>query len=274
MQLQRILPAAPLRAYISAYEVIRGKDRATGVPPQLSSGVAFLWGDAQIVQAGNAVRLPPRYLIPVNQQPFDTASLSANTVVGVKFHPGKFYAFFGWPQDMFDDQTVELDLTPLGKEFSLLHEALDEAPSLKLQIALLNQFFLRRMPADITGSILPQQVLQRIYRTADLNLIHSKLRSLKASPRHLRRTFKTATGLSIQRFIRIYRFYQAYYRLLHGKFDSFADLAYSCGYFDQAHLDHDFKHFTGRSPSVFYAAHTPLIRALAWQGTDSQSSRK
>jgi AraC-like DNA-binding protein len=38
-----------------------------------------------------------------------------------------------------------------------------------------------------------------------------------------------------------------------------AEIALNCGYYDQAHFNHDFRAFSGINPSTYLAAHTPHL---------------
>ena len=50
--------------------------------------------------------------------------------------------------------------------------------------------------------------------------------------------------------------------LEHANGTSWAELSYSCGYYDQAHLNRDFRQFTGGTPTEFVAARPPHAARL------------
>lgn len=68
------------------------------------------------------------------------------------------------------------------------------------------------------------------------------------SCRHLRRTFDRAVGLSPKEFARVSRFLGALQLLNAGNHRSLTDVALDCGFFDQAHFNHEFRELAGMSP--------------------------
>jgi AraC-like DNA-binding protein len=52
-------------------------------------------------------------------------------------------------------------------------------------------------------------------------------------------------------FSRVARFRRLMLWLEAGGVNDLADAAVACGYFDQSHMNHEFKHFTGSSPTQF-----------------------
>ncbi|MGH8930211.1 MAG: helix-turn-helix domain-containing protein, partial [Egibacteraceae bacterium] len=78
---------------------------------------------------------------------------------------------------------------------------------------------------------------------------------LGMTPKRLARRFADEVGLTPKRFARVRRFQ----RLLVAAGDAaraaagvdWARLASECGYYDQAHLIHDFRAFSGMSPSSY-----------------------
>jgi AraC-like DNA-binding protein len=71
------------------------------------------------------------------------------------------------------------------------------------------------------------------------------------SDRHLRNRLTLETGLTPKAAARVIRFGRARQRLVGG--DTFADIAADCGYFDQAHLDREFRSLAGSAPSRWLA---------------------
>jgi AraC-like DNA-binding protein len=71
------------------------------------------------------------------------------------------------------------------------------------------------------------------------------------SARHLERRFAERVGLSPKTACRIARFRTALALMSRRPTLRWADLAFSCGYFDQAHLIRDFRAFAGATPEEF-----------------------
>jgi transcriptional regulator GlxA family with amidase domain len=77
-------------------------------------------------------------------------------------------------------------------------------------------------------------------------------RSFTISSRQLERRFTVAVGLSPKLFARILRLRWFADHAERCAYRNLADVAREAGYFDQAHLNHDFKALTGVSPKQFF----------------------
>jgi AraC-like DNA-binding protein len=63
--------------------------------------------------------------------------------------------------------------------------------------------------------------------------------------------FREHVGLTPKLFCRLQRFQRVLQRIERGLPVNWADLAAECGYFDQAHLIHDFRAFSGLTPLAY-----------------------
>lgn len=84
---------------------------------------------------------------------------------------------------------------------------------------------------------------------------------LDCSRKHLIAVFRDHVGLPPKTVARILRFHRAIELYDQGLCAGWADVAYECGYTDQAHFVNDFRRFAGVSPTVFLARRRPLERA-------------
>jgi AraC-like DNA-binding protein len=129
--------------------------------------------------------------------------------------------------------------------------------------------------ATTLQDFLIQKALLRAYdlklvRTAAKLLYHTKgqcrIEELAdychASVRQLQRGFQRAVGASPKFFARTLRFEQAQRRLMFEPETELTELAYQCGYFDQAHFIKEFKAFTGTTPSEYAQQMRQLQDAL------------
>ena len=75
------------------------------------------------------------------------------------------------------------------------------------------------------------------------------------SPRRLIARFRDGIGLPPKAVARILRFENVVGRL--GSGDSLADVAYDAGYYDQAHMNRDFREFAKCTPTEYVARQLP-----------------
>jgi len=80
---------------------------------------------------------------------------------------------------------------------------------------------------------------------------------LECSHRYLIAEFRAYIGLPPKTVARILRFQRA--RRLMETGGRFGDIAYTCGYADQAHLNRDFRQFAGITPTE-YVAHVEQVK--------------
>ena len=83
------------------------------------------------------------------------------------------------------------------------------------------------------------------------------------SHRRLIGAFRDQVGLAPKALARVLRFQRAASSLREGGRDRLADVAYDCGYYDQAHLNRDFPQFAATTPSEYAASVLPAGGGVA-----------
>ncbi|MBK8493316.1 MAG: helix-turn-helix transcriptional regulator [Saprospirales bacterium] len=266
------LPAPALRPFVSHYDIIapEGEFPSGFIPPQLSSGFSFCKFQTSGFQTANEKQsqksIPASFIIPVHTQSFTVDLSGPSWAFGVHFYPGKFHDFFGWPQDLFteEQEAVRPDETDFRKDFLELEEQIHEAKTPAEQAAWTDSFLLRHYPRHPVLSPAIDQALSFVREAGGAIHLSELLERSCLSERHFRRRFKEHTGLQAHTYLRIYRFYQAFWRLPSGRYPSLTDLAHEVGYFDQAHFIRDFKFFTGQTPREFLQQHASVTEQFAW----------
>jgi methylphosphotriester-DNA--protein-cysteine methyltransferase len=71
--------------------------------------------------------------------------------------------------------------------------------------------------------------------------------------------FRGTVGLTPKTFARVRRFQTALRKIARGGDPDWSDIALSCGYYDQAHFNHDFRAFSGINPGTYVAKRTPHL---------------
>jgi AraC-like DNA-binding protein len=93
-----------------------------------------------------------------------------------------------------------------------------------------------------------RRVLEIIESSRGQVRVNDLAAEIGVSCRHLTRQFERAVGLSPKEFGRISRFLHALQLLTAGSRRSLTDVALDCGFFDQAHFNHEFRDLAGMSP--------------------------
>ena len=151
-------------------------------------------------------------------------------------------------------RVVDLDeaLGPLGAE---LPERLADAATWEARFALIDAALARRALAGPPPSPDVERAWRRLSETRGRLPVGQIAAELGCSRRHLAARFREQVGVSPKAAARVLRFHHALDRLRNG--EGWADIAYECGYYDQPHLNREFREFAGVTPGELAAAISP-----------------
>lgn len=167
-----------------------------------------------------------------------------------RFLPDGASALFGLRMDAMTDRHASL-AEICGRSGRQLEERSVHWRTMEERIVAGTEFLLARKPRSAPDPLV-RDLVQRIEECRGQVALAALKRSFAISARQLERRFTLAVGLTPKLFARIMRlswFAEHAERCADRKL---ADIAREVGYFDQAHLNHDFKALTGVSPKEFF----------------------
>ncbi|MBI2949489.1 MAG: AraC family transcriptional regulator [Verrucomicrobia bacterium] len=179
--------------------------------------------------------------------------LPGASMIGVHFKPGGIAPCLRLPAGELTDRVVELDAIWNNQAWDL-RDALLEQPNPRAKFDVLEAFLLRRLwmarkpPENSRGIAF---LLDRLIREPHALKLRQVARELGVSHKHFIEAFRAVVGLTPKRFCRIRRFQEVLQQVEMQQAVQWADLACACGYYDQAHFVHDFRGFSGLSPSAY-----------------------
>jgi len=176
-----------------------------------------------------------------------------SSMMGVHFKPGGAAPFLGQPSDELCNQVVELDAL-WGRSAHELRERLLATPNPPAKFSVLENFLLARMARFGSAANGQEHVgwaLDQFLRQPHQQAIRAVADKLGVSHKHFIAEFRRQVGLTPKLFCRIRRFQEVLAQISAHTTIEWADLAYSCGYYDQAHFVNDFQAFSGLNPSTY-----------------------
>ena len=184
-------------------------------------------------------------------------------VLGLRLRPVGAYALLGCPLPALGDVTVDLAAL-VGREAEVLAERCHALPTASARLALVARWVAARLArrASERGAT-PHPAV--VHAAAALERAHgvasvTRLREATGLGRtRFADAFRTQVGLGPKRYARVLRFRRALTTLHAGTSPGAARvplsaLALAAGYYDQAHLDADFREFAGMTPSAYARA--------------------
>ena len=168
-------------------------------------------------------------------------------LVAVRFLARGAYLFFHRPLREVAAGVVDLaDLWPdRAGEWT---DRIAAASSMPARVRLVEQLLLGLLSRNGRTEPAVDRALQIIEASRGRVRVDDLAAEIGVSCRHLRRTFDRAVGLSPKEFARVSRFLGALQLLTAGNHRSLTDVALDCGFFDQAHFNHEFRELAGMSP--------------------------
>jgi AraC-like DNA-binding protein len=270
------VPAAPLRPFVASWTGYRQAGEPSAVHRGLPSPfltVIFTLDDPLVIAAHPDPRQRPG---------------AFQTLVG-GLHTSPALIAYGGRQS-----GIQLAVTPLGARALLsmpagelagidvhgseifgglageVQDRLRESSGWPERFAFLEQWLLDRVrQADERAGISSEvsHAWRRLLRSGGTVAVSELAAETGWSDRHLRARFRVETGLGPKEAGRVIRFDRARRRLqqrgLAGEQLALADLAATAGYFDQAHLNREFRQLAGCSPTTWLADEFRIVQATA-----------
>lgn len=176
---------------------------------------------------------------------------SREHVVGVHFKPGGAFRFLGVPASELADTHVDLEAI-WGKSSHDAREQLCAAANPAERFRVLEMALVAHLK-NASGEHRAVRAALDIFRR---DPSEAKTRDLAAhlglSQRHFINVFSDQVGLTPKQFGRVQRFQRALELTRRNSAPNWAEVAATCGYYDQSHLIHDFQRFSGSSPTEFH----------------------
>jgi AraC-like DNA-binding protein len=171
-------------------------------------------------------------------------------IFGCYLYPYAIPRLFGFPASDLTDSMIDFR-SLLGVEGGELEERIMTAADDETRIAILSAFLESRLDRFTRELPLVYMSINHILETRGSVSIDALADRFCMSDRHFERKFKEFSGFRPKLYSRIARFHAALKE--YGSSKSLTDIAYDCGYYDQAHLIADFKEFSGYSPKVYFS---------------------
>jgi len=182
-------------------------------------------------------------------------------IFGVRFQPGGSYYFIPYPPGELINFHGEIDDLWGKHSLYLIDKIRDRCRNTKDRIDFLNHYLhqcLNDRHKEVPAIDLALNVIDKVKGQVN---IHGLSKVVGLSTRQLERRFKERVGISPKQLCRNLRFKNVLKHLSGSPADSWSDVALSCGYYDQAHMIRDFKHFTSTSPGAYFSPwrHSPEV---------------
>jgi AraC-like DNA-binding protein len=186
----------------------------------------------------------------------ETASIQS--VMGVVFRPGGALPFFSPPADEFSNRPVALDdlwNTP-GRE---LRERLLETANPAARMRILQEEFKHRLGRHAELHCAVRFGLAEFHCDPLAVRIVEVAREAGISRRRFGGLFREQVGLTPKLYCRLLRFHQVVRRIASGAPVDWAQVSLDGGYYDQAHMAHEFHEFAGISPGGWLTSERPFL---------------
>ncbi|MCY3714808.1 MAG: helix-turn-helix domain-containing protein [Gemmatimonadetes bacterium] len=228
--------------------------------------IVFHYGDPWITTVAGGKRMvqPRSFAVSQMRKYIEIESNGRTGFVSVRFYPWGAYHFFDKPVHEFLDETVSTaTLWPVHYEDLMKKlraaaageggEGFASGAGGAGFAAGLQEFLLDRLAEHYKDDSALDEAVKLIRSTGGQLSVEEVGERVGLSRKQLERKFVATVGTTPKTFARISRFLNICHHLDRYRGKTLTQLAYECGYFDQAHFIREFSAFTGFTPKAFFA---------------------
>ena len=251
MKMEAHIPAAPLQPFIKTYLVIEsGGEIVNRVLPGTAPAMAFRFKGQVNYLSGNSLHVLPGTVVSGLRKSARLIHYLNNTGnIIVVFKEAGAAAFFKEPLHELFEESISLDNLVPQHQTAMIEDQLATAQNNRQRIAVVEKFLLSKL-SHTKKDQLVETAIQKIYTRKGIIKIKLLADSLYISQDAFEKRFRKIAGTSPKQFSSIVRMKAAIASKLQTQ--SFTDIAFDAGYYDQPHFTKDFKIFTGQTPAEFF----------------------
>lgn len=263
---KRAAPGEPLRAHVAFYSGYRQADVPPavhrGLPSQFMTLIFTLDDQLTVAQHADPSQAAESYdalLGGLHASPALITHPGRQSGIQVSVSPLASRALFGVPAGELAWIDVHAD-DVFGRESERVRERMQEAATWHERFAAVDAALRRRLSAPslpaAAASAVPDEVArawQLLLKTRGTIPISTLADEVGWSTRHLAARFRAEIGLTPKAAARVIRFDRARRLIASSAGATLGETAAVCGYFDQAHLDREFRMLAGCSPTQWLA---------------------
>jgi AraC-like DNA-binding protein len=189
----------------------------------------------------------------VRTRPITIPSGTGSRMLIVEFKRGRAHPFYRFPMNEIGDIVVEAHLV-FGRRFCDLRDRLLAEPCVDRIFQLVERFLLQQAHDSVQENDATQCIeyaVSRMVSHPTLRYLPQLSNEIGYSQKHFIDLFRQQVGVTPKQYLKIMRFQRAVHAIECSPIIRWSGIAQECGYFDQAHLIHDFKFFSGFTPSEY-----------------------
>lgn len=232
------------------------------IGPSLRGVAACTWHS--VTEAGHITRVVPDACTDImwdgsslwvagpDTVPMPHSHEAGEFIVAIRFAPGCGPRLLGAPGTALLNSRVDL-LELWGDDAKVLTEQLARTCDVAAQRRLLELAVVRRREAEQIDDLVLETVRRLRGPLENVPTVATLAAELGVTERQLLRRSNVALGYGPKQLARILRFQGFLRELRRAPVASLAELAFTCGYADQAHLTHETSELAGVTPGLLQA---------------------
>ncbi len=250
MIFERIEPRSSLSHIIQCFWHVDSLDDTTPqrqkIIPDGSPEIIFHYGDPYKTNISGSWEMQEMQLLAGQiRNHFHLENTGHSGMIGIKFIPTALTRLFGIDMSQVTDQVVSLN------------SKIPDFPKVTLSNVDNKQEFINEIQYNFE-KLLPSKEDNSHIETAVSHLLKAKglisiadlCKLVDLSERQLERLFAKYVGLSPKFYCRVIRM-KYVFELMQANDNSWSDLVYQSGFYDQSHFIKNFKEFTGEDPTNY-----------------------
>lgn len=249
------IPTPPLNDHIALFTFSKQFDpdySATRILPDGSVGLFILLDDAQRVfykdeqnhKDEKNVFTCKKALISGVQSEHIFAEATGYSILGIKFKAGGSYLFLQVPLSELNNLFVDAELV-LGNTILTLREQLMELADPQAMFRHVERFLMERLAYSPQQERIVDPAIASLQRASPPASLKQTAESFGYSQKQFIHIFKKHVGLTPKYYQRVARFNRVLTAIETQRSIDWSQLAHACHFYDQSHLIHDFKLFSG-----------------------------